>query len=90
MWHPFETYLVNIIVVDGVIKLVVEVIQELDCLGGSAAKKRPKSLIVKTNNICIPVYNSVVKYSSPLGSELGKANYVPKEEGGVLIHPSDD
>ena len=49
------SYLVNIVVVDGFVKFVVEVIQELDCLGGSAAKKRPKSLIVKTNNIRSPV-----------------------------------
>ena len=30
---------------------------------------------------------STLKSFPPLGSELGKANNVPKEEGRVLIHP---
>jgi len=65
VWHIyyimqiFFHYLVNIIVVNGLVELVVEIIQELDSLSGST-----------------------------LSSELSKANNIPKEEGGVFIHPA--
>ena len=47
-------YLVNVIVVDGFVKLVVEIIQELDCLSGGAATKRPKSqMFICTESVFI-------------------------------------
>ena len=45
VWHIyyimqiFFHYLVNIIVVNGLVELVVEIIQELDSLSGSTANK---------------------------------------------------
>ena len=38
LWHHFVTYFVNIIVVDGFVKLVVEVVEELDSLSCRAEK----------------------------------------------------
>ena len=44
-------YLVNIIVVNGFVKLVVEIVQELDCLGGSAATTCESDQHLNTHNL---------------------------------------